>query len=153
MKPRTTNSREWPIDTCRNGHIGTTSKDIKWQPICTRHDGSLHEVRESPPKFLEFSFAYCIMVSRELGLCLWNHRICFEDNLTRLINKYVESLRAFLGTHLLTPTAYYLATNGHAERLDETIIAVILHYMYEHNRNWNSYAHLLTYAHNAQERR
>lgn len=50
----------WPIGICCEGHPGTTSEDVKRQPICTGSDGSLFEVSESSIYVQDNCDAHCV---------------------------------------------------------------------------------------------
>lgn len=46
----TTIARKCPIVICRDGHLETSSEDVRLQPVCTSHDQSLHKVNNSCPE-------------------------------------------------------------------------------------------------------
>lgn len=71
---------------------------------------------------------------------------------TRFVNKFFQSLSAFLGLRHLRSTVYHLQLNGHEERSSKTIFATLRHNVTEQQQEWYIYLQLLTWAYSTPVR-
>lgn len=53
----------------------------------------------------------------------------------------------------LTTTADHEQVNGQVETYSRTSVVIFLHYVFEHQNDWNKYMQQLTYAHSTQTHR
>lgn len=70
------------------------------------------------------------------------------DNGPQFVGKFLTLVCGHLGVEHLTKTAYHPQTNDQAKRFNRTLVTSIRHSVANHQRDWDMYVHLLTYAYN-----
>ena len=76
--------------------------------------------------------------------------ILLTDNGPQFTAKFFDAVCGLLGCRHVLTTAYHPQTNGQAEKFNRTLATRLRHYVSEHQRDWDDYVHLLTYAYNMQ---
>lgn len=72
------------------------------------------------------------------------------DNRPQFVNNLFDSLWTFLGVININTTAYHPQINGQTERNNKAIATRRCHYA-EHQRDWDLFVQLLTFAYNTQD--
>ena len=75
------------------------------------------------------------------------------DNGPQFVAKIFDHLVTMLGVSHLRTTAYHPQTNGQAERYNRTLVTRLIHYVSEHQNDWDQFVQPLTYAYNTQVHR
>ena len=75
------------------------------------------------------------------------------DNGPQFVARTFEFLTVMLGVVHVRTTAYHPQTNGQAERYNRTLVTRLVHYVSEHQNDWDQYVQPLTYAYNSQVHR
>lgn len=73
-----------------------------------------------------------------------------SDNGPQFVAKFFEAICTCLTIKHLTTTAYHPETNGQVERFNRTLVTRIRHYVAEHQKDWDTFVPMLTYAYNTQ---
>lgn len=76
-----------------------------------------------------------------------------KDHGTQFVRKFFTSFCFSLRVKKHTPAAYHPHTNGHVDCYNGTIVASLLHYVAEPQRDWDIHVQPLTYAYVIQMHR
>lgn len=145
MMPSKIVSREWTIGIFVMDIMGPLQNAVSGkQLVSVRTD--LYSKPTSRGLECKTRALHIVSFSRTFGsFCTESLNMCFLNG-TKFINKFFESLCAFLGTKCLKTTAYHLQWTREAECLKEMIIARLRHYVAENQRDWDIFMWPMTYV-------
>lgn len=83
----------------------------------------------------------------------WNPLMCSDRHRDTGYQQVLLVTLLLLDTKHQTKAVYHLHMDGPAERLNETVISLLPHYMPAHQRAWDIYMQLVTYAYTVQLQR
>ena len=71
-----------------------------------------------------------------------------SDNGPQFVAKLFQSVCRLLGMKTTTSAAFHPQTNGQVERYNRSLLAMLRHYVGDHQDDWDRYAGAVTYAYN-----
>ena len=71
-----------------------------------------------------------------------------SDNGPQFVARLFQNVCRLLGMKTVPTTAFHPQTNGQVERYNRSLLAMLRHYVGEHQDDWDKYASAVTYAYN-----
>ena len=71
-----------------------------------------------------------------------------SDNGPQFVSRFFKAVCRLIGVKTVPTTAYHPETNGQTERYNRSLLAMLRHYVGEHQDDWDRYAMALTHAYN-----
>lgn len=129
------------------------TENVKQQPVRNAHDGSFHELIDCGLDVQDRNFAYCDILSGQLGNLLWDPRTCSYKLRDEVSQPVFPVVLLLFSTKNLIATLYHQQTRGEAGRFNKRIICRLQKHLVGQQRNWDVYVQPLTYAYNAEGHR